>query len=106
MNNACRGQNGVFASTKNPYETSQYLKEIIGTFPGIHFDFHAHNDYDLSVANTLEAINAGCSGIHTTINGMGERAGNTPMASIVAAIKDFLTGYTINIDEHALYNRK
>ena len=59
----------------NPYETSQYLKEIIGTFPGIHFDFHAHNDYDLSVANTLEAINAGCSGIHTTINGMGERAG-------------------------------
>ena len=88
----------------NPYETSQYLKEIIGTFPGIHFDFHAHNDYDLSVANTLEAINAGCSGIHTTINGMGERAGNTPMASIVAAIKDFLPGYTINIDEHALYN--
>ena len=51
----------------NPYETSQYLKEIIGTFPGIHFDFHAHNDYDLSVANTLEAINAGSSGIHTTI---------------------------------------
>ena len=88
----------------NPYETSQYLKEIIGTFPGIHFDFHAHNDYDLSVANTLEAINAGCSGIHTTINGMGERAGNTPMASIVAAIKDFFPGYTINIDEHALYN--
>ena len=52
----------------------------------------------------MEAINAGCSGIHTTINGMGERAGNTPMASIVAAIKDFLPDYTINIDEHALYN--
>ena len=88
----------------NPSETTQYLKEIIGAFPGIHFDFHAHNDYDLSVANTLEAINAGCCGIHTTINGMGERAGNTPMASIVAAIKDFLPGYTINVDEEALYN--
>ena len=41
------------------------------------------------MANTLEGLKAGCHGIHTTINGMGERAGNTPMASIVAAIKDF-----------------
>ena len=87
----------------NPVETSEYLNEVIGNYPDIHFDFHAHNDYDLSVANTLESIKAGCNGVHTTINGMGERAGNTPMASIVAAVKDFLPNYKINIDEHALY---
>ena len=87
----------------NPAETFNFLNEIIKEFPNIHFDFHAHNDYDLSVANTLEAMKAGCHGIHTTINGMGERAGNTPMASIVAAIKDFLPNFTVAINEEALF---
>tara|TARA_B100000214_G_scaffold375292_1_gene361021 strand:- start:301 stop:1818 length:1518 start_codon:yes stop_codon:yes gene_type:complete len=87
----------------NPEDAYNYLNEIILKYPNIHFDFHAHNDYDLSVANTLEGLKAGCNGIHTTINGMGERAGNTPMASIVAAIKDFLPEYKININEEALF---
>ena len=87
----------------NPEDAYNYLNEIILKYPNIHFDFHAHNDYDLSVANTLEGLKAGCHGIHTTINGMGERAGNTPMASIVAAIKDFLPEYKININEQALF---
>ena len=87
----------------NPEYAFKYLNEIILKYPNIHFDFHAHNDYDLSVANTLEGLKAGCHGIHTTINGMGERAGNTPMASIVAAIKDFLPEYKININEEALF---
>jgi len=87
----------------NPEDAYNYLNEIILKYPNIHFDFHAHNDYDLSVANTLEGLKAGCHGIHTTINGMGERAGNTPMASIVAAMKDFLPEYKININEEALF---
>ena len=87
----------------NPEDAYNYLNEIILKYPNIHFDFHAHNDYDLSVANTLEGLKAGCHGIHTTINGMGERAGNTPMASIVATIKDFLPDYKININEEALF---
>ena len=87
----------------NPNDTYNYLNEIVLKYPNIHFDFHAHNDYDLSVANTLAGLKAGCHGIHTTINGMGERAGNTPMASIVAAIKDFLPEYKININEEALF---
>jgi isopropylmalate/homocitrate/citramalate synthase len=37
----------------------------------IHFDFHAHNDYDLSIANVMEAIKAGIKGLHVTVNGMG-----------------------------------
>ena len=87
----------------NPDETFKFLNEITLKYPNIHFDFHAHNDYDLSVANTLEGLKAGCHGIHTTINGMGERAGNTPMASIVAAIKDFLPNFNIVINEEALF---
>ena len=84
-------------------ETFKFVSEIVSKFPELHFDFHGHNDYDLSVANSMEALRAGCHGLHLTINGMGERAGNTPMASAVANIKDFLPEIKININETALY---
>ena len=51
----------------------------------------------------MEAVRAGCHGLHLTVNGMGERAGNTPMASTVAALKDFLPGVEININESSLH---
>ncbi len=85
------------------YETFSYVSEIVKKYPKIHFDFHGHNDYDLSVANAMEAVKAGCNGLHLTINGMGERAGNTPMASMVATLKDFLPEIEININESSLY---
>ena len=85
------------------YETYSFISEVIKNYPEIHFDFHGHNDYDLSVANAMEAVRAGCHGLHLTINGMGERAGNTPMASTVASLKDFLPDVKININESSLY---
>ncbi len=88
----------------DPTMTYSYINILCNEFPDLHFDFHGHNDYDLSVANTLEAIKAGCNGIHSTINGMGERAGNTPLASIIAANNDFLKDYNIKINEKNLYN--
>ncbi|MGB5369446.1 MAG: alpha-isopropylmalate synthase regulatory domain-containing protein [Flavobacteriaceae bacterium] len=84
-------------------ETASYVSEIIKKYPGIHFDFHGHNDYDLSVANVMEAVKAGCHGLHLTVNGMGERAGNAPLASAVAVIKDFLPEVQISINESSLY---
>ncbi len=85
-------------------ETYEYISEIKQKYPELHFDFHGHNDYDLSVANVLEAIRAGIDGIHLTINGMGERAGNAPMASVVAAINDFMPQVKIGVKEKSLYN--
>lgn len=84
-------------------ETYAYLTEIIQKFPNLHFDFHGHNDYDLGVANIMEAIKAGCHGLHLTVNGMGERAGNAPMASAIAVINDFLPEVEINVNETSLY---
>ncbi|HEA22718.1 MAG TPA: 2-isopropylmalate synthase [Pricia antarctica] len=84
-------------------ETYSFLAEIIQRYPKIHFDFHGHNDYDLGVANAMEAVKAGCHGLHLTINGMGERAGNAPMASAIAAINDFLPEVEIGVNESALY---
>ncbi len=84
-------------------ETFDYISEIIQRYPNAHFDFHGHNDYDLGVANVMEAIKAGCHGIHLTVNGMGERAGNAPMASVVAVINDFLPEIAIAVKEPSLY---
>jgi D-citramalate synthase len=85
-----------------PEEVKKFFKEIVAKFPGIHFDFHAHNDYDLSVANVMEAILNGASGIHTTVNGLGERAGNAPLESVIAVIKDF-TQIKINVQEQKIF---
>ncbi|MCH5719115.1 hypothetical protein MKP07_24335 [Niabella hibiscisoli] len=86
-----------------PSEASKYLTEIIERYPTLHFDFHGHNDYDLSVANALEAVKAGVKGLHLTINGMGERAGNTPLESVVAVLNDFQKDVKISVNEKALY---
>ena len=87
----------------SPTETFAFLSEIITKYPDLHFDFHGHNDYDLSVANAMEAIKAGVHGLHLTVNGMGERAGNTPLASLVAVVNDFLPGVEVNINETSLH---
>mgnify|MGYP000846247108 FL=1 len=86
----------------SPIETYTFLSEIVERYPQLHFDFHGHNDYDLSVANAMEAIKAGIHGLHLTVNGMGERAGNTPLASLVAVVNDFLPGIEVNINENSL----
>ncbi len=74
----------------NPDQTYALCKKMCDAFPQLYFDFHAHNDYDLSVANVLAAVKAGVHGIHTTINGLGERAGNAPLSSVVGILHDHL----------------
>jgi (R)-citramalate synthase len=86
-----------------PDETLEFLKAVLARYPGIHFDFHAHNDYDLGTANVLEAVKAGIHGLHLTVNGMGERAGNAPMASAFAVINDFAPEVELPIKESSIY---
>ena len=83
-------------------ETFEFITEVRQKYPNTHIDFHGHNDYDLGVANVMEAIKAGTNGLHLTINGMGERAGNAPMASVIAVINDFLKDVEITVNEKAL----
>jgi D-citramalate synthase len=87
-----------------PSETREYLDAIVPKYPNIHFDFHAHNDYDLSIANVLEAVNAGVKGLHLTINGMGERAGNAPLASTIAVLNDYVKDVQTSVEEKSLYS--
>lgn len=85
----------------NPLQVIEFMRKMVKRYPQAHFDFHAHNDYDLAVSNVLAAVLSGCKGLHTTINGLGERAGNAPLSSVQAILKDHFSAVT-NIDESRL----
>ncbi|MDR3705965.1 MAG: alpha-isopropylmalate synthase regulatory domain-containing protein [Paludibacteraceae bacterium] len=74
----------------SPTQTSDFCKQMVERYPNLHFDFHPHNDYDLAVANVFYAVQAGIQGVHVTINGLGERAGNAPLSSVLAVLHDQL----------------
>ncbi len=54
---------------------------------GVSLDAHCHNDLGLAIANSLAAVEGGADCIHVTVNGLGERAGITPLCNLVAALK-------------------
>lgn len=74
----------------NPMQVTEFFGKMKERYPSAHFDFHAHNDYDLAVGNSLAAVKAGANGLHVTVNGLGERCGNAPLASVQAILKDQL----------------
>ncbi len=86
----------------NPSNTYEYCKQMVDRYPDLWFDFHPHNDYDLAVANVFSAVKAGVKGVHTTVNGLGERAGNAPLSSVIAVLKDQL-GVATSIHEDKIY---
>ena len=79
------------------------LKLMRSAFPELRCDFHGHNDYNLACANALAAVECGISGIHCTINGLGERAGNLDLAQFAVAVKDF-TSRSVHIVEKELHH--
>lgn len=87
----------------NPLLAVDYMRKMRKRYPHVHFDFHGHNDYDLAIANVSAAVLCGFRGIHTAVNGLGERAGNAPLASVQAILHDHFNIRT-EIDESKLYD--
>ncbi len=85
----------------NPLECVEFIRMMVRRYPDKHFDFHAHNDYDLAVSNSLAAVLSGAKGLHVTVNGLGERCGNAPLASVQVILKDMF-GARTNIKEDRL----
>ena len=75
---------GIFS----PSDVEQYVGLMTRTWPQVDFEFHGHNDYGLATANCLAAAQAGARGVHTSVNAMGERAGNSSLAEVVTALHD------------------
>jgi D-citramalate synthase len=70
-------------------------------FPALRFEFHGHDDYGLATANCLAAALAGIDGLHTTVNGLGERAGNACLAQVAVVVRDHAQR-SISVDENQL----
>ncbi len=85
----------------NHEQTYEFCSKMLERYPDLHIDFHAHNDYDLSTANVFASVRAGVQGVHTTVNGLGERAGNVPISSVMGILNDHLKVEN-NVDESKL----
>jgi 2-isopropylmalate synthase len=94
---------------RTPNEMSElikYLKENVKGIENVDISVHCHDDLGLSVANSVASIQAGATQIECTVNGLGERAGNTSLEEIVMILKtrkDLFEEYYTNIDTKQIY---
>ncbi len=73
-----------------PEQFGELFRHLIANTPGgdqVVWSAHCHNDLGMAVANSLAAVNAGARQVECTVNGLGERAGNTSMEEVVMALK-------------------
>ena len=95
-----------YRTPQEMYDTVKYLKENIKGIENIDISVHCHNDLGLAVANSIAAVQAGATQIECTINGIGERAGNTSLEEVVMLFKtrrDLFADFTTNIDTKQIY---
>ncbi|MEO9827469.1 MAG: 2-isopropylmalate synthase [Paracoccaceae bacterium] len=86
-----------------PNESAELIRRLIAEVPGadeVIFATHCHNDLGMATANSLAAVDGGARQIECTINGLGERAGNTALEEVVMAMKvrGDIMPYTTGID--------
>lgn len=84
-----------------PEQLRRHVRTMRAAFPDAHFELHAHDDYGLATANVLTAVAEGVRGVHTSVNGLGERAGNARLHAVVAALHDH-SGCRTRVDERKL----
>jgi 2-isopropylmalate synthase len=92
-----------------PHEYAEliaYLRDHVAGSEGVRFSVHCHDDLGLSVANSLAAIRAGARQVECTVNGIGERAGNTAMEEVVMALRtrsEFFGGCDTRVNAEEIY---
>ena len=86
-----------------PDELREYFTWMKEKYPEVKTDFHGHNDYGLVTANSLVAVQCGVNGIHTTVNGLGERTGNQSLSQLCVVVKD-MTDKKISVNEEELFH--
>jgi len=68
----------------DPMETNEIFSGLHKAFPNMQFEFHGHNDLGMATANAVAALKGGAYAISGTINGLGERAGNSVLEEVIA----------------------
>lgn len=87
-----------------PTEARSFVEQIKDRYRDIRIDLHCHDDYGLATANALFGVMGGADGVHLTVNGMGERAGNAALEEVVVGLTDFLEEVTCHVNERSLYD--
>jgi len=85
-----------------PHEVERIVGEVMKLIPGDHLGIHAHNDTEQAVANSLAAVRAGVRQVQGTLNGLGERCGNTNLVSLIPTLKlkpDFSERFDIGVSD-------
>lgn len=80
----------------DPFAVYEHIR-LLRAVSGLEIEMHAHNDFGLATANTLAAIRAGATHVNTTVNGLGERAGNAALEEVVMGLRH-LHGADVAID--------
>ncbi len=80
----------------DPFEAFMRVKNIIDII-GIDIEMHTHNDFGMAIANAIAGIKAGATYVNTTINGLGERAGNAAFEELAMALK-YIEGVDMGFD--------
>ncbi|MBH8562670.1 homocitrate synthase [Nostoc sp. CENA67] len=80
----------------DPFSTYAKVKRLVSAL-SIPVEIHTHNDFGLATANALAGIKAGATSVNTTVNGLGERAGNAALEEVVMSIKR-IYGIDLGID--------
>lgn len=80
----------------DPFTTYAKVKRLVSAL-SIPVEIHTHNDFGLATANALAGIKAGATSVNTTVNGLGERAGNAALEEVVMSIKR-IYGVDLGID--------
>ena len=88
-----------------PNEIFEIISSVIKIIPGKSLGIHAHNDTENAVANSLAALNAGVRHVQGTINGLGERCGNTNLISLIPTLV-LKTNFKTNISKESLKHLK
>ena len=76
-----------YSTPQEMYDLITYLRENIEGVEHVDISVHCHNDLGMAVANSLECVRAGATQVECTVNGIGERAGNTALEEIAMIIK-------------------
>jgi len=104
----------------NPVSTFEMVSSVRSVEKDLPLEIHAHNDLGMATANTLSAYMAGATCLSTTINGLGERAGNAAMEEVAMALElsvgisstlhtesfSELSTYVANVSKHPLSPNK
>lgn len=97
---ACRLRYADTVGIQDPFTAHEAIRQVY-EHTGADIDYHGHNDFGMSTANAYAAFRAGANVISCSINGLGERAGNTPLEEISMALRH-LAGCRIPIDTKLL----